>query len=156
MTLGQSFRVSAVALNELQNEKLASKAAIHGTWRSASRRTARTLTGRGRNFLQKHCPKVIASQEAVTEEDLGDCEVVMGKDVVIGAEDGEGHSGSAEKLIESRDVGIVEGDSSLVAHLVQPVKNYNGSGILLLSDVRGYEDKETRNFAYRLACFGYR
>ena len=32
---------------------------------------------------------------------------------------------------------------------------YNGSGILLLSDVKGYVNKETRSLRNCLACFSY-
>ncbi|BAS94144.1 Os05g0429500, partial [Oryza sativa Japonica Group] len=31
----------------------------------------------------------------------------------------------------------------------------NGTGVLLLSDVFGFEDSATRDFAYRVACHGY-
>ncbi|KAK1365743.1 hypothetical protein POM88_041304 [Heracleum sosnowskyi] len=36
------------------------------------------------------------------------------------------------------------------------VKNNNGTGILLLSDIFGFEDSSTRDFAYRVACNGYK
>ncbi|KAL3616193.1 hypothetical protein CASFOL_039583 [Castilleja foliolosa] len=35
------------------------------------------------------------------------------------------------------------------------MKNNNAVGILLLSDIFGFEDSSTRDFAYRLACNGY-
>lgn len=107
------------------------------------------------HLVQKWFSRNVGSAaEVVTEEDLGDCEVVMGKDVVIGFEEDEVENGLTRKLIDAADVDLTESDG-LAGHLVQPVKNRNGSGILLLSDVRGFEDKETRDFAYRLACFGY-
>ncbi|KAK6937982.1 Dienelactone hydrolase, partial [Dillenia turbinata] len=34
-------------------------------------------------------------------------------------------------------------------------KNNNGTGILLLSDIFGFEDSSTRDLAYRVACNGY-
>lgn len=79
-----------------------------------------------------HAQETLGAASADTEEDLDDCELVLGKDI---------------ELKTSR--GNVE------AHLVQPVKNRNGSGVLLLTDVRGVHDSDTRDFAYRLACFGY-
>lgn len=66
--------------------------------------------------------------EAAIEE----CEVVLGKEVVLG-----------------------EGEDAYRVHLVQPVKNSNGSGVLLLTDILGFANADTRDFAYRLACFGY-
>ncbi|XP_060962960.1 uncharacterized protein LOC115696948 isoform X1 [Cannabis sativa] len=41
------------------------------------------------------------------------------------------------------------------AYLFTAVKNNNKTGILLLSDVYGFEDSATRDFAYRVACNGY-
>ena len=35
------------------------------------------------------------------------------------------------------------------------MKNNNGAAVLLLSDVFGFEDSGTRDFAYRLSCNGY-
>ncbi|KAL2651017.1 hypothetical protein R1flu_019145 [Riccia fluitans] len=40
-------------------------------------------------------------------------------------------------------------------YMVQAIKNNNGTAILFLTDVYGFEDSDTRDFAYRLACFGY-
>ncbi|BAS94145.1 Os05g0429500, partial [Oryza sativa Japonica Group] len=42
------------------------------------------------------------------------------------------------------------------AYLLKAVKNNNGTGVLLLSDVFGFEDSATRDFAYRVACHGYK
>lgn len=42
------------------------------------------------------------------------------------------------------------------AYLFKAVKNNNGTGILLLSDVFGFQDSSTRDFAYRVACNGYK
>ncbi|KAK9110131.1 hypothetical protein Sjap_018191 [Stephania japonica] len=42
------------------------------------------------------------------------------------------------------------------AYLLKAVKNNNGTGLLLLSDVFGFEDSATRDFAYRVACNGYK
>ena len=67
------------------------------------------------------------------EEDLEDCELVLGKNIELKTPSG-----------------------NIEAHLAQPVKNRNGSGVLLLTDVRGLHDSDTRDFAYTLACFGYR
>ncbi|CAN6350928.1 unnamed protein product [Urochloa humidicola] len=60
------------------------------------------------------------------------------------------------ELVSGSDLVIGEGDDDTVrAHLFKAVKNNNGTGILLLSDVFGFEDSATRDFAYRVACNGY-
>jgi carboxymethylenebutenolidase len=68
-----------------------------------------------------------------TVDDDGACELVRGADLVIG-----------------------EGDDSVRAYLFEAVKNNNGTGVLLLSDIFGFEDSATRDFAYRVACNGYK
>ena len=60
------------------------------------------------------------------------------------------------ELVSGSDLVIGEGDDSVRAHLFRAVKNNNGTGILLLSDVFGFEDSATRDFAYRVACNGYK
>ncbi|MCL7028004.1 hypothetical protein MKW94_006144 [Papaver nudicaule] len=45
--------------------------------------------------------------------------------------------------------------SNIRASLFKAVKNNNKTGVLLLSDVYGFEDSATRDFAYRVACNGY-
>ncbi|KAG2619107.1 carboxymethylenebutenolidase homolog [Panicum virgatum] len=59
------------------------------------------------------------------------------------------------ELVSGSDLVIGEGDDSVRAYLFRAVKNNNGTGILLLSDVFGFEDSATRDFAYRVACNGY-
>ncbi|XAR57564.1 hypothetical protein NMG60_11025748 [Bertholletia excelsa] len=59
------------------------------------------------------------------------------------------------ELVNGVELSIGEGDSSIQAHLFKAVKNNNGTGILLLSDIFGFEDSSTRDFAYRVACNGY-
>ncbi|KAL3574194.1 hypothetical protein D5086_024807 [Populus alba] len=54
------------------------------------------------------------------------------------------------------ELSIVEGDDSINAYLLNAVKNNNGTGTLLLSDIFGFEDSSTRDFAYRVACNGYK
>ncbi|KAG8085665.1 hypothetical protein GUJ93_ZPchr0010g9059 [Zizania palustris] len=61
------------------------------------------------------------------------CELVSGADLVIGG----------------------DGDSAVRAYLLKAVKNNNRTGVLLLSDIFGFEDSATRDFAYRVACHGY-
>ncbi|XP_010543695.1 PREDICTED: carboxymethylenebutenolidase homolog [Tarenaya hassleriana] len=41
------------------------------------------------------------------------------------------------------------------AYLLRAVKNNNRTGLLLLSDIFGFQDSSTRDFAYRIACNGY-
>jgi hypothetical protein len=42
------------------------------------------------------------------------------------------------------------------AYLVKAMKNNNGAAVLLVTDAFGYNDNDTRDFAYRLSCFGYK
>ncbi|KAJ0614060.1 putative dienelactone hydrolase, alpha/Beta hydrolase [Helianthus annuus] len=59
------------------------------------------------------------------------------------------------ELVSGVEVSIGEGSDSVAAYLLTAVKNNNGTGILLLSDIFGFEDSCTRDFAYRIACNGY-
>ncbi|XP_047341286.1 carboxymethylenebutenolidase homolog [Impatiens glandulifera] len=79
------------------------------------------------------------SQIKVEEEDES-CELVNGMELSISTDD-ELDSGSS--------------NVSIRAYFLQAVKNNNGIGILLLSDIFGFEDSSTRDFAYRVACNGY-
>ncbi|GJM88665.1 hypothetical protein PR202_ga04755 [Eleusine coracana subsp. coracana] len=83
--------------------------------------------------VQPRCSQTeaVAAASSTVDED-GACELVRGADLVIG-----------------------EGDDSVRAYLFEAVKNNNGTGILLLSDIFGFEDSATRDFAYRVACNGY-
>lgn len=54
------------------------------------------------------------------------------------------------------ELSIGEGVDSISAYLLTAVKNNNETGILLLSDIFGFEDSSTRDFAYRVACNGYK
>lgn len=88
----------------------------------------------GRQFPGRvHCSEAEAVAASNTVDDDEACELVKGADLVIG-----------------------EGDDSVRAYLFQAVKNNNGTGILLLSDIFGFEDSATRDFAYRVACNGYK
>ncbi|KAI7756192.1 hypothetical protein M8C21_032398 [Ambrosia artemisiifolia] len=59
------------------------------------------------------------------------------------------------ELVNGVEVSIGEGTDTVAAYLLTAVKNNNGTGILLLSDIFGFEDSSTRDFAYRIACNGY-
>lgn len=59
------------------------------------------------------------------------------------------------ELVNVVELSIGEGDDTINAYLCKAVKNNNGTGILLLSDVFGFEDSATTDFAYRIACNGY-
>ncbi|PQM41998.1 carboxymethylenebutenolidase homolog [Prunus yedoensis var. nudiflora] len=59
------------------------------------------------------------------------------------------------ELVSGVELSVGEGADSINAHLFKAVKNNNGTGILLLSDIFGFEDPSTREFAYRVACNGY-
>ncbi|XP_057987182.1 LOW QUALITY PROTEIN: uncharacterized protein LOC110667595 [Hevea brasiliensis] len=59
------------------------------------------------------------------------------------------------ELVNGVELSIGKGADTISAYLFKAVKNNNGTGILLLSDVFGFEDSSTRDFAYRVACNGY-
>ncbi|XP_042468306.1 carboxymethylenebutenolidase homolog isoform X1 [Zingiber officinale] len=88
---------------------------------------------RGMPLGRKVTGKSLCSQVEL-EDDVDDeaCELVNGVELVIG-----------------------EGEDSFRAYLLKAVKNNNGTGVLLLSDALGFEDSATRDFAYRVACYGY-
>ncbi|KAE8056176.1 hypothetical protein FH972_012969 [Carpinus fangiana] len=67
----------------------------------------------------------------------------------------DGIDDEACELVNGIELSIGEGADSIDAYLFKAVKNNNGTGILLLSDVFGFEDSSTREFAYRVACNGY-
>ncbi|KAG5524842.1 hypothetical protein RHGRI_031495 [Rhododendron griersonianum] len=67
----------------------------------------------------------------------------------------DGLNDEACELVSGTELSIGEGVDSIGAHLFKAVKNNNGTGILLLSDIFGFEDSATRDFAYRVACNGY-
>lgn len=56
------------------------------------------------------------------------------------------------ELVNRTEVSI----DGVEAHLLTAVKNNNGTGLLLLSDVFGFQDSSTSDFAYRVACNGYK
>ncbi|PON79381.1 Dienelactone hydrolase [Parasponia andersonii] len=64
----------------------------------------------------------------------------------------DGLDDDACELVNGIELSIGE---DVDAYLFKAVKNNNGTGILLLSDVFGFEDSSTRDFAYRVACNGY-
>lgn len=82
---------------------------------------------------ERNQSKVSCSQVKI-EESLVDeaCELVNGTELTIG-----------------NDADCIQ------AYLFTAVKNNNGIGILLLSDILGFADSATRDFAYRVACNGY-
>ncbi|KAI8020304.1 hypothetical protein LOK49_LG04G03009 [Camellia lanceoleosa] len=59
------------------------------------------------------------------------------------------------ELVNGVEISIGEGDDSILACLFTAMKNNNGTDILLLSDILGFEDLSTRDFAYRVACNGW-
>jgi carboxymethylenebutenolidase len=54
------------------------------------------------------------------------------------------------------DVDLGDEEDGFSGYYIQALKNNNGAGVLLLSDVYGYESSGIRDFVYRLACFGYK
>lgn len=59
------------------------------------------------------------------------------------------------ELVNGSEIKVGEDTDEIRAYLFKAVKNNNGVGILLLSDVFGFEDSFTRDFAYRVACNGF-
>lgn len=60
------------------------------------------------------------------------------------------------ELVNGVELSIGDGADRIHSYLFTAVKNNNGTGILLLSDIFGFEDSATRDFAYRVACNGYK
>lgn len=76
--------------------------------------------------------KCVLGNQVQSEGDIDEvCELVNGVELVLGEQD------------------------SFNAYLLKAMKNNNGAAVLLLSDVFGFEDSGTRDFAYRLSCNGY-
>lgn len=80
------------------------------------------------------------------------CSKVKFEDNVFGDNDDDEE---ACELVNGAEIVIEDGEDSIRAYLLKAVKNNNGTGLLLLSDVFGFEDSATRDFAYRVACNGY-
>ncbi|XP_073127188.1 uncharacterized protein [Henckelia pumila] len=80
------------------------------------------------NTFKVRCGQVKVEESLVDEA----CELVNGTELTIGNE-----------------------ADCIQAYLFTAVKNNNATGILLLSDIFGFEDSATRDFAYRVACNGY-
>ncbi|KAJ8436941.1 hypothetical protein Cgig2_017366 [Carnegiea gigantea] len=59
------------------------------------------------------------------------------------------------ELVNGSEIKVGEDSDEIRAYLFKAIKNNNGVGILLLSDVFGFEDSFTRDFAYRVACNGF-
>lgn len=93
--------------------------------------SSKSLCAAGHRPRTPHCSQQAEAVSSAVDDEEG-CELVSGSDLVIG-----------------------EGDDSVRAYLLKAVKNNNGTGILLLSDIFGFEDSATRDFAYRVACNGY-
>lgn len=89
---------------------------------------------RGAHHRRNEKRKLLCSQVKI-EDAVDDeaCELVSGAELVIG-----------------------EGKDSVRAYLMKAVKNNNGTGLLLLTDALGFEDSATRDFAYQVACHGYK
>ncbi|CAL5187329.1 unnamed protein product [Lathyrus oleraceus] len=59
------------------------------------------------------------------------------------------------ELVSGEELSLEDDDDNIHAYLFKAVKNNNGIGLLLLSDIYGFEDSFTRDFAYRVACNGF-
>lgn len=58
------------------------------------------------------------------------------------------------ELVNGYEVG--NGEAAIPGYYIQALKNNNGAGILVLTDVFGFRNNATRDFVLRLACFGYK
>lgn len=87
------------------------------------------------SHLTKSTSGKVSSGQVELEDEINDeaCELVSGTELTLG-----------------------EGEDNIRAFLFKAVKNNNGAGVLLLSDIYGFEDSSTRDFAYRVACSGYK
>lgn len=72
----------------------------------------------------------------------------------LGTEDSKEDDETCE-IVSRFNVTLGESSDPFQGYMVQAIKNNNGAALLFLSDVYGFEDTDTRDFAYRLACFGY-
>ncbi|CAM6087394.1 unnamed protein product [Calypogeia fissa] len=59
------------------------------------------------------------------------------------------------EIVQGSDVTLGEGEDTFQAYLVKAIKNNSGVSILFLTDILGFNNADNRDFAYRLACFGY-
>ncbi|KAH7306231.1 hypothetical protein KP509_22G002600 [Ceratopteris richardii] len=59
------------------------------------------------------------------------------------------------ELVSRLELTLGEDGDGINAYLVKAMKNNNGAAVLLLTDAFGYNSNDTRDFAYRLSCFGY-
>lgn len=83
-------------------------------------------------------------------QDAGDSKISCS---LLNVEDGI--NDEACELVSGVELSLEEEDDNIRAYLFKAVKNNNGTGLLLLSDIFGFEDSFTRDFAYRIACNGY-
>ena len=60
------------------------------------------------------------------------------------------------ELVNGTELTIEDEGEVIPAYLFTAVKNNTGTGILLLSDIFGFHDSATTDFAYRVACNGYK
>ncbi|KFK22092.1 hypothetical protein AALP_AAs66639U000200 [Arabis alpina] len=71
--------------------------------------------------------------------------------VELNEEEEEEEEDESCELVNGTELSI----DGVEAYLLTAVKNNNGTGLLLLSDIFGFQDSSTRDFAYRVACNGY-
>lgn len=80
---------------------------------------------------------------------------VVGREMISQVKLKDDVDDEACELVNGVELIIGEDQDRIHAYLLKAVKNNNGTGVLLLSDVMGFEDSSTRDFAYRIACIGY-
>ena len=80
----------------------------------------------------------------------------LGNDLDSTRNSNDGVDDDVCELVSRLELTLGEGEDAMDAYLVKAMKNNNGVAVLLLTDDFGYNDNDTRDFAYRLSCFGYK
>ncbi|WJX30360.1 carboxymethylenebutenolidase [Trifolium repens] len=99
-----------------------------------------------KTFIYKMCKLNLQNSVQDTADSKVSCSVLNVDD---------GINDEACELVSGEELSLEDGDDNIHAYLFKAVKNNNGIGLLLLSDIYGFEDSFTRDFAYRVACNGF-
>ncbi|GJP39800.1 hypothetical protein CLOM_g24141 [Closterium sp. NIES-68] len=148
----------SVAASPVRSSSLASVSHLPTSLTNSARPRSSTVSARPRVPALTPRASVGAGNDAAVSAEADDeqCEIVHGRDLLLGGDEGPTDaSATTSAAIAAEAHGLAEDREGFRAHLVAPIKNKNGSGVVLLSDVMGIDDKDTKMFAYRLACFGY-
>ncbi|KAI0497214.1 hypothetical protein KFK09_020436 [Dendrobium nobile] len=110
---------------------------------------------RRRSPLLRHLSIIssFCSRVGLTSISMGNYVCTRKLQIMVKLEDGV--DDEACELVNGTEILIGGSGDSIRAYLFKAVKNNNGTGLLLLSDIFGFEDSSTRDFAYQIACNGY-